>query len=441
MCYQIELPEEFKSRMKDMLPESVFQDFLDSYNKERSYGLRCNPLKWNKESFAEDMPFSLKKVSWADEGYYYEAEEQPGKHVFHEMGAYYIQEPSAMSVVQKLDPKPGERVLDLCAAPGGKSTQIAGRLRGEGILVANEIVPNRSKILSQNIERMGVANCIVTNESPEHLAKFFPVFFDKIVVDAPCSGEGMFRKDPEALRQWSTQNVLACAKRQDMILEYADTMLRSGGTICYSTCTFSEEEDEGTVQRFLEKHSEYTVEEQERFWPHEVDGEGHFVVKLRKAGKIESEPYILENLKGDKKQIHELDKFFADELKLDFGQMKGEIASFGDQIYLVPMEAFRLKGMKVERPGLHIAVSKKGRFEPAHALGMAIDNYVCGKKTEVSLEQAAKFVSGESINIEDSALKGWCIPSVKGCSVGIAKATNGVLKNHYPKGLRRNVIF
>ena len=231
---RIELPQIFCERMERLLEEE-YSAFLSSYEKERYYGLRYNPLKDTAETFVERMPFDLDKVSWAAEGFYYQGSQQPGRHVLHEAGAYYIQEPSAMAVVELLDPRPEERILDLCAAPGGKSTQIAGRMDRRGLLVANEIVPERAKILSQNVERMGIPNCVVCSERPERLSSFFPAFFDRILVDAPCSGEGMFRKEEAARKEWSADHVQMCADRQLGVLEEAAKMLKPGGILVYST--------------------------------------------------------------------------------------------------------------------------------------------------------------------------------------------------------------
>ena len=247
----ITLPEAFKVRMRELLGDE-YDRFEASYEKERVQGLRFNSLK-SEEGKEEDweqgsvpklaalvekrLGTELSPVLWAKEGYYYGAEARPGKHPYHEAGLYYIQEPSAMAVVELLDPRPGERVLDLCAAPGGKSSHIASRLKGQGFLLSNEIHPARARILSQNMERMGVKNGVVTNEEPGRLAEYFPEFFDRIVVDAPCSGEGMFRKDEEARSQWSPDHVKMCAARQGQILDQAARMIRPGGRLVYSTCT------------------------------------------------------------------------------------------------------------------------------------------------------------------------------------------------------------
>ena len=284
------LPIEFEKKMKAFLGDE-WDDFLYSYDNNRFQALRFNTLK--VQSPEERMRIlktlkisSDKKVSWANEAYYFDENVRPGKHPYHEMGLYYIQEPSAMSAAALLAPKPGMRVLDLCAAPGGKSTQLATYLGDSGLLVSNEINTQRSRILSQNIERMGIKNAIVTNEDSFVLASHFPGFFNAIQVDAPCSGEGMFRKLPEAIEQWSMENVAICAARQKEILDNAAVMLKPGGTIVYSTCTFSKEENEDVIEYFLERHPDFTLEEMERFWPHKVDGEGHFVAKLVRRGSV-----------------------------------------------------------------------------------------------------------------------------------------------------------
>ena len=230
----INLPAAFTERMKQMLGRE-YDAFIASYDKERSQGLRVNGLKTDPAEFAKTAPFSLNPVAWAAEGFAYGAEERPGRHPYHDAGVYYIQEPSAMIAASLLNPQPGEMILDLCAAPGGKSTQAAARLGGEGLLVSNEIHPARAKILSQNIERMGIRNAVVTNEDSGRLTKYFPAFFDGIIVDAPCSGEGMFRKDETAVTEWSPENVRRCAGRQQEILENAAMMLKPGGRLAVIT--------------------------------------------------------------------------------------------------------------------------------------------------------------------------------------------------------------
>ncbi|WP_432628132.1 RsmB/NOP family class I SAM-dependent RNA methyltransferase [Brotaphodocola sp.] len=309
----VQLPEAFLKRMRELLGAEA-EAFEKSYDDERAQGLRFNTRKGDlKEDFLRYRErFGLKPVPWCREGFYYAADSRPGRSALHEAGAYYIQEPSAMAVVSVLNPQPGERVLDLCAAPGGKSTHLADRMQGKGLLVSNEIHPARAKILAQNIERMGIAHAVVTNEPPENLAPRFPEFFDRIVVDAPCSGEGMFRKDEEARNQWSLDHVKMCAERQQGILDEAASMLRPGGRMVYSTCTFAPEEDEEGIADFLSRHPEFSIVELPenetpegiscarpdwsriecpelvhtfRIWPHKAEGEGHYLALLEKAGE------------------------------------------------------------------------------------------------------------------------------------------------------------
>ena len=252
------IPEEFKKQMKYILTDE-YDEFIRSYNYERKQGIRVNTLKISRERFMGICPFDLlKPVQWEDKGFYIK-EQKPGKHPYHSAGLYYIQEPSAMSPAAILGIKPGDKVLDLCAAPGGKSTQAAAYLNGTGILVSNEIDPKRARILSENIERMGVKNAVVVNNSPQELEKYFPAYFDKIIVDAPCSGEGMFKKEESAVEDWSAENVYGCSIRQKSILESAAKMLKPGGKIVYSTCTFSLDENEKVIDRFLKAHKEFEI--------------------------------------------------------------------------------------------------------------------------------------------------------------------------------------
>lgn len=470
---KITLPEAFEKRMESLLG-TEYKEFLQSYEQGRYYGLRYNPLKAAPEEFMDRVPFTLKQISWAKEGFYYDADEQPGKHVLHEAGAYYIQEPSAMAVVEILDPQPGEKILDLCAAPGGKSTQIAGRMNGQGVLVSNEIVPNRAKILAQNIERMGVRNCVVCNESPDRMAMFFPAFFDRIVVDAPCSGEGMFRKDETAIAEWSPEHVQMCAKRQYMILERAAEMLKPGGMLVYSTCTFAPDENEGVLSRFLQEHEEFSIEkvpcdqtfsEGRRDWvvspaegleytmrlfPHKLKGEGHYIAVLRKEGvllRTEEEGLALRHRRGNIKVrnnrngmvIEEtIPGFLHTELGLGRDWLAGQggtLQCFGEQIYLVPSQMIPLKGLKVVRAGLHLATDKKNRLEPAHALALALRPQETDRSKELTEEEAQRYLHGESLSC--GADKGWILLTYLGYSMGFGKASGGQIKNHYPKGLRK----
>lgn len=405
------LPIEFEKKMKAFLGDE-WDDFLYSYDNNRFQALRFNTLK--VQSPEERMRIlkvlgisSDKRVSWANEAYYFDENVRPGKHPYHEMGLYYIQEPSAMSAAALLAPKPGMRVLDLCAAPGGKSTQLATYLGDSGLLVSNEINTQRSRILSQNIERMGIKNAIVTNEDSFVLASHFPGFFNAIQVDAPCSGEGMFRKLPEAIEQWSIENVAICAARQKEILDNAAVMLKPGGVIVYSTCTFSKEENEDVIEYFLERHPDFTLEEMERFWPHKVDGEGHFVAKLVRRGSVnefdagydvcEDSCNKVEDtgLKADRKtkknknsknrknetkpaltkeNMKLLSAFLDETISEDVAAWikNSRLVMFGEQLYRLPDMEVDIKGLKVQRAGLHIGEFKKQRFEPSHSLALAL---------------------------------------------------------------------
>jgi NOL1/NOP2/sun family putative RNA methylase len=512
MTEKLQLPEAFAEKMQRLLAEE-WQQFLYCYENDKYQALRFNPLKkgWNAECEErildvlaesakadsgeansggidrEKMPWL--KVPWAEHAfYYYDGIMRPGKHPYHEMGLYYIQEPSAMSAAAMLAPKPGMRVLDLCAAPGGKTTQLASYLGQQGLLVANEIHPARCKILSQNVERMGITNAIVTNEESRKLAERFPAYFHAILVDAPCSGEGMFRKNPEAMEEWSPSQVEICAKRQREILENAAGMLLPGGTLVYSTCTFSPEENEQTIAYFLREHAEFTVEERSapwfdagvpewaqepgqenvrlgktfRLWPHHLHGEGHFVAVLKKAGtlpELEGSESPIDSAgnkrsrkaaTGKNKSAHALDReqqkaleeFLESTLTKETAEwiLRGELTLFGDQLFRLPEQAPSLQGLRVLRAGLHIGEFKKNRFEPSHALALALgrDEVRNTWNLKLSDTRVHAFFKGEALQMEEGH-KGWTLVCVDGFSAGWGKSAGCQLKNHYPKGLRRDI--
>jgi NOL1/NOP2/sun family putative RNA methylase len=428
------LPEAFLERMKQQLGEE-YPEFLQSLERPRAVALRYNPLKGD----APVMDFAGENVPWEPMGFYYDPEARPGLHPYHEAGVYYLQEASAMAPVALLDPQPGERVLDLCAAPGGKTTQIAGRMLGEGFLLCNEINPKRAKILARNIERMGVANALVTNEHPERLAERFPGFFDRVLVDAPCSGEGMFRKEEAAVTDWSQETVEMCARRQAEILHSAAQMLKPGGRLVYSTCTFAPEEDEWAVAAFLESHPEFEPEIIEapwfesvengghRLWPHKLLGEGHFAAVLRKTGGEEGDVAPMAGEKLPKEWVS-----FAKELKIALPA--GKAVSFGSNLFWAPEDLPDMKRLKVMRPGLELGEVKKGRFEPAHALALWLKD--CANVVSFPAEGAEirEYMHG---NVLSGTTKGWCLVKAGDYSLGWAKGDGNQLKNHYPKGLRR----
>ena len=460
------LPIEFEKKMKAFLGNE-WDDFLYSYDNNRFQALRFNTLK--VQSPEERMRIlktlkisSDKKVSWANEAYYFDENVRPGKHPYHEMGLYYIQEPSAMSAAALLAPKPGMRVLDLCAAPGGKSTQLATYLGDSGLLVSNEINTQRSRILSQNIERMGIKNAIVTNEDSFVLASHFPGFFNAIQVDAPCSGEGMFRKLPEAIEQWSMENVAICAERQKEILDNAAVMLKPGGTIVYSTCTFSKEENEDVIEYFLERHPDFTLEEMERFWPHKVDGEGHFVAKLVRRGCVDTDLKADRKTKKNKnsknrknetksaltKENMKLLSEFLDETiseNMAAWIKNSRLVMFGEQLYRLPDMEVDIKGLKVQRAGLHIGEFKKQRFEPSHSLALALKLNDAKNVVKLTCDnpQTIGFFNGQSVVLSDEQAaeckKGWALVCVDGYPAGWGKVNGAQVKNHYPKGLRNKI--
>jgi len=428
------LPEAFLERMKNQLGDE-YGLFLESLERPRAVALRFNPLKGEKPA----LPFVGENVPWEPMGYYYDPQSRPGLHPYHEAGVYYLQEASAMAPVQLLDPQPGEIICDLCAAPGGKSTQIAGRMAGEGLLLCNEFNPKRAKILSRNIERMGICNALVTNEHPQRLADRLPGFFDRVLIDAPCSGEGMFRKEEAAVTDWSQETVEMCARRQEEILHSGAQLVRPGGRLVYSTCTFAPEENELTIAAFLASHPEFEPEFVDapwfapgenasyRMWPHKLLGEGHFAAVLRKKGEGERE--------GQYSAGEKLPKLLAAFAKdMDIQLPAGKAITFGQSLYWAPEELPELRGLKVLRPGLELGELKKDRFEPAHALALWLKT--CGVAENVTADSDAvrRYMAGDVI---ESCQKGWCLVTVDGFSLGWGKGGGRVLKNHYPKGLRR----
>jgi 16S rRNA C967 or C1407 C5-methylase (RsmB/RsmF family)/NOL1/NOP2/fmu family ribosome biogenesis protein len=452
----LKLPEAYIERMRSMLGESA-ENFFNSYNQPKTQGLRLNPLKIQPiDSAAMGLidTFHLEPVPWSPTGFYYdEALSRPGKHPYHAAGLYYIQEPSAMSVVELLNPQPGEVVLDLAGAPGGKSTQIAGKMLGQGLLIANEIHPARAKILAENMERMGVANAVVTSCTPEQLVHKFPVFFDKIMLDAPCSGEGMFRKDPEVISEWSPNHVTMCANRQIDILRQALLMLKPNGRLAYSTCTFSNEENEKVIAQILAEFPQFELIQTERIWPHLVRGEGHFAAILHKKADLNPDPLADEkrismpekrkNLPKAVSEAWELFKDFAAQQMPGLSLGIGEPLLFGEQLYWLPhaancpFHAGYLQGIKVMRPGLHLGTIKKNRIEPAHALALALPGHA-----EVNLydfpalsEEIHHYLRGETLK-GDHRHTGWLLIKADGFALGWGKESNGQIKNHYPKGLR-----
>ncbi|MDE6558012.1 MAG: RsmB/NOP family class I SAM-dependent RNA methyltransferase, partial [Clostridia bacterium] len=357
-------------------------------------------------------------------------EEKAGKSVLHAAGLYYVQEPSAMSAAPLLQVKRGERVLDMCSAPGGKGTQLAQNMCGEGVIVLNEVNFSRAKILSQNVERLGITNAAVISESPERLAEHFEGYFDKVLVDAPCSGEGMFLKEESAVREWSEENVKACARRQSLILDCAQKVLKAGGYLVYSTCTFAPEEDEEQIESFLKKYENFRLISDEKLMPHCCAGEGHFVALLQKTDGESREVKPFQIKSPDKKTL---------ELYRDFEKRTLKRTPFknlhiaGELIYSVP-EDFPSLPFKTLRAGVRLAELLSGRVEPCHSLAMSLN---CDEAVTVEVEEptAISYLSGNTFQCNE-ALNGWALVTHLGYPLGWCKAVNGTAKNHLPKGLR-----
>ena len=427
-----QLPEQFIQNMKKQLPENEWEAFFAVYGNKPVKGVRLNPLRGGRYALKQVLPFLQEPVAWEENGFYTEGEKL-GASPFHFAGVFYSQEPSAMSAAPLLDVKAGERVLDLCSAPGGKGTQLACKMQGEGIIVLNEPILSRAKILSQNVERMGIKNAVVTSEMPAKLAEKFPAYFDKILVDAPCSGEGMFRKNAdEALREWSEENVALCAARQKEILENATKMLKKGGRLVYSTCTFSTQEDEGQVCDYLQNHPQMRLIKQEKLYPHKIKGEGHFVALFEKTdGEIGDKKPIKPFVARDSERAYrEFEKtFFREKFACNLHEANGVL-------YELPQNVFDWKGLQVLRVGVRVGEVKNGRFEPNHSLAMCLKKEEVLRAVDLSQtdERVGKYLHGETF--EADVKNGWCMVCIEGFPLGFGKAVNGTIKNHLPKGLR-----
>ena len=419
--------ERYFERMRAQL--SDFAAYRACLSQPPYRGIRVNTLKISPDAFREIAPFALAPAAWEPNGFLI-SEEKPGKYFYHDAGLYYVQEPSAMCAVPLLGARPGERVLDLCAAPGGKGTQIAQAMEGKGLLVLNEKMPDRAKVLLQNVERMGVTNAVVTCAEPSELAARLPAFFDGILVDAPCSGEGMLRKEPAAAENWSEENVFMCAERQKKILESAVSMLAPGGTLVYSTCTFAPEEDEENADWLVRAFPELTCTEQKKIYPHRERGEGHFAARFVKEGG-ERAPFRAPKLPADRAAVAAYRAFAGDFLRRP---IEGVFASFGSSLCLLPGEVFPLGGLRVLRCGLQLGTMEGKRFVPAHALALGVPRQDIAALCSYPQEDIARYLHGEELPAAE--LRGWCAVAYEGWPLGLGKSSAS-MKNHYPKGLRR----
>lgn len=451
------LPEKFISRMKEMLNDE-YNNFITAFETSPIYsGIRINTAKEGARGAVFSSFPNLTPVPWCADGFYADKSVISGNHPLHMAGLFYFQEPSAMSAVAALPINEGDFVLDLCAAPGGKSTQAGAALNGSGLLVANEIVKKRADILSENIERMGIKNAVVTNETPQRLSEKYIEFFDKIIVDAPCSGEGMFRKEPQAIDEWSIEHTISCGVRQKHILDCAVKMLKKGGIIVYSTCTFAPVENEEIAAYLINEHklelcetpldmldcgrtewseSGFDMTKTRRIFPHKQNGEGHFIALFKKSGEPDTKQK--KSAKKASKPNETLNnalalyrKFEKDALNIS---LEGDFVLFGDNLYLKPT-GIDIDKIKVQRLGLHLGEVKKNRFEPSHALVLALtkNDFKSSVDFASDSEEIISYLKG---NIIDCNQNGWTAVLTNGFPIGWGKASNGVLKNHYPKFLR-----
>ena len=442
----MKLPQDFLTRMKTLLG-TEFEAYLAAMEEPALRGVRFNPLKCDFETFEHSVPYRLTPTPFSPLCVYAEGDARPGQLPAHHAGMFYAQEPSASSAVTVLSPQPGERVLDLCAAPGGKSTQIAALLQGRGLLWSNEIVKSRAAVLAFNLERMGVRNAVVSSCHPQRLCERLAGFFDRVLVDAPCSGEGMFRRDPEAIEEWTPESPAACAVRQLAILDSAALALRPGGVLVYSTCTFSTEENEGVVAAFLQAHRDFApLELEEEFGRPAFDGapgrrifpmdrgEGHFVAKLckLKCAQDSEIKYSAECPNVTKQELAAARSLY-EELFCD--APPDLLARYGDRLFLLPEEVPALGGLGVLRAGVELGTLRGNRIEPAHGLFMSRQRTDCHRALDFAPDdpQLFAFLRGEEIDCEE---KGYTAVCVNGVVTGFGKTSGGRLKNHYPKGLR-----
>ncbi|MBU5470320.1 RsmB/NOP family class I SAM-dependent RNA methyltransferase [Falcatimonas sp. MSJ-15] len=454
------LPKQFTDSMKVLLKDE-YEDYIKSFEEPRIYGLRVNTSKISVEDFLKISPFKLRQIPWIENGFFYSEDDRPAKHPYYFAGLYYLQEPSAMTPANLLPVTPGERVLDLCAAPGGKSTELAAKLAGEGLLVSNDISATRAKALLKNLELFGISNMAVVCEMPQKLAEYFPEYFDKILIDAPCSGEGMFRKDNKLIKAWLSNGPEFYSNLQKTIVTEAVKMLKPGGLMIYSTCTFSMCEDEQQIQYILDQCPEMSVvplEKKEgfcdgmyelagtsketkgcvRLFPHKIEGEGHFVALLKKDGELKEDlngKRLESNVKKVPEEITEFLKHIYRDYNMD------ELQIFDTRAYIVPKELGSLKGLKYLRTGLLLGEIKKNRFEPSQALAMSLKMNEFDSVIDLNVDDARviKYLKGETIDVDDIQTardSGWQLVCVDGCPLGFGKLVNGTLKNKYLSGWR-----
>ena len=453
----MELPIKYIEKMQNLLGED-FEKYIESFNEKNYQGLRANLLKITPEKLKDLLNFNLTPIPWCNTGFYYPEDIRPAKSPYYNAGLFYIQEPSAMSTGAMLPIEKGDKVLDLCAAPGGKSTQVAGKLNGTGVLVTNDISATRCKALLKNIEINGVFNAIVTNETPKNLAKKFKGYFNKIIVDAPCSGEGMFRKDKEAIKSWETHKTDFCCNLQREILYYAKEMLDEGGIIAYSTCTFAPEENEEMINEFLLKNEDFEIidfeksggfengrnewiksenivsgiEKTGRLMPYKVKGEGHFLALLKRKGQAKNPP-IKTIPPINKKEIQDIENFFKENLNIP---MFENLEIHKTSVFSIP-NGIDLGGLRVVRSGFYLGELKTKRFEPSQAFAMGLKKENAKNTITFNIEDTnlTRYLKGESFTV-DTKNDGWHLVCLEDYPIGWGKIQNGRLKNKYLAGWR-----
>lgn len=448
------LPIAFVEKMKGLLGDE-YDDYIKCYEENRLYGLRVNTKKISVEEFQKICPFEITPIPWIENGFYYDGETmQASKHPYYFAGLYYLQEPSAMTPANRLPIEPGDKVLDVCAAPGGKATELGAKLNGTGVLMANDISNSRAKGLLKNIEVFGIGNVLVLSEEPGKLEEYFPEYFDKILIDAPCSGEGMFRKDKKMVKAWEEHGPEFFAKLQRSIVVQAAKMLKPGGMLLYSTCTFDPEENERTIAYLMEQFPEFEIcdirpyegfaegkpesfAKTVRIWPHKMHGEGHFLALLKKG---EASPVCKERpLKERGKKVpEEILEFFAD---IDWEMDWSRLETYSEKVYYMPEGVPNVKGLRFLRTGLYLGDLKKNRFEPSQSLAMCLkkEEYRHCVNLPVDDERVLKYLKGETIEVDDlvsSKEKGWFLVLVNGYPLGWGKLAGGTLKNKYLPGWR-----
>ena len=457
------LPKEFEEKMRELLKEE-FPDYMACYGKPPFYGLRVNTGKITAEEFERICPFPIHPVPWIGNGYYYDGESvTPSKHPYYYAGLYYLQEPSAMTPASRLPVEPGDKVLDVCAAPGGKATELGARLGREGLLVANDLSSSRAKGLLKNIEVFGIGNVLVLSEEPGKLCDHFPEYFDKILIDAPCSGEGMFRKDKKMVKAWEEHGPEFFSNIQRGIILKAARMLKPGGMLLYSTCTFDARENEQVIghlvaacpefcvmpmegyEGFLEGRPELSdpvcrgLKETVRIFPHRMDGEGHYLALLKKKGTAGKPVPARERSGRGKEKLPEELKEFLEEVSVSFDSGRMDIR--GERVYYMPQELPDVRGIRFLRTGLLLGELKKKRFEPSQALAMYLKKEEYRKTIDFGAadERIFRYLKGETLEVSDlagKAEKGWYLVCVDSYPLGWGKLSKGTLKNKYLPGWR-----